>query len=297
MSQAKRGRRGQATLEIVLILIILVAVILGFVAKFNSGFRKYTVDLYGGYYRCLLETGALPGTGSICKDKQAAFDINAGKDILTDGGGGGDSGGGSGGGGGTDGSDGNRGRGGTETSSNSGGGSGSSSSGNTETASSGSSGGGQSVIARMRQNSRRNRTTQVGSAEDMSKSELALAGASGDEEPTRVGNRSVASTNQRRFRSRTNFTMEGEEYVREETKAAVASGTVRKSNDAGSGLRPRRSAYVPPREKKVSQEVEGSGGFAFGNIVRMLFILIIIIVILVVVGGQVMQVVNSSEKN
>lgn len=286
------GRRGQATLEIILLLIILVAVILGLVAKFNSSFRAYTVDLYGGYYRCLLETGELPGTGSVCKDKQAAYDPEAGKDVIT-GGGGGD--GSDGGGNGEDGG-GNRGGGGTETTSNSGSGSGSSGDGNTETVSSGTSGGGQSVIARMRRTSRRNQPTQVGSADDLSKSELAMAGGSGEDEPSRMGSRSVASNNLRRSRSRTNFTMEGEEYVREETKAAVASGTVKKTNEAGSGLRPRRSAYVPPREKKDSQSVEGTGGFAFGNLVRMLFIIIIIVIIVVVVGGQVMQVANSGDK-
>ncbi len=267
------------------------AVILGLVAKFNSSFRKYTVDLYGGYYRCLLETGELPGTGSVCKDKQAAFDPDAGKDVLTGDGSDGSDGGGDG-----EDSGGNRGGGGTETTSNSGSSSGSSSEGNTETASRGSGGGGQSVIARMRQTSRRNRPTQVGSAEDLSQSELAMAGGSGADEASRISNRSVASNNLRRPRSRTNFSMEGEEYVREETKAAVASGTVRKTNEAGSGLRPRRSAYVPPREKKESQSVEGAGRFVFGNIVRMLFIIIIIVIIVVVVGGQMMQVANSGDK-
>ena len=59
-----KSKRGQATVEYVLILVIAVGIIIGGVLKFNKNFDAYARYIYGEYMTCLLETGELPSLGA-----------------------------------------------------------------------------------------------------------------------------------------------------------------------------------------------------------------------------------------
>ncbi len=87
MKQARRlklglGEAGQATLEYILLLIIMIILILSLLYQFHDSFRIYAEAFFDGYIRCLLEVGELPGTGSKCAQEYTAFKATAGKTLL-----------------------------------------------------------------------------------------------------------------------------------------------------------------------------------------------------------------------
>lgn len=325
---------GQATLETVLVLAVTLLIVLGLLYRFNTAFKKYTVDLYGSYYRCLLETGELPGVGSVCKDKQTRFDIASGRELRKAGpstynpnsgrtdnssigsgpgsgsgsgssgpGGSGPGSGGPGSGSGGSGPGSGSGKSGTSGSTagsgeGSGDGSGSGDNGSeTVGGSSSSSGGGRgSVVARLR-NSGRSRSTSMGSA-------TAAAGAGeGEEKPEPLTAYSSSSSSRsgddalRRAKTKMDFKMDGSEYQRAETAAVspvAASSTNKKDKDTDS-LRPRKVAESADRKPTASHKEGESGGMDFGRIFRMFLIFGIIVGIVIFLGGQVLQISKSGE--
>lgn len=309
-----QSQRGQATVEIILVLMVTVLIALGLIYRFNTAFKKYTTDMYGSYYRCLLETGELPGTGSVCGDKQARFNIANGRDLLRDGSGG--SGGGSSSGGGGDGSGSDSGGGGNGKGSNGGKGGGSSGgqagqdSGSEDGGGGGSSGGGGSetvggrgrtsgggtgsVIGRLR-DMQKPRSTAVGKASDAGGGDVAHEEGSS----ISVGSLSRAQAEGlRRVQTKMEFKMDGAEYRREET-AAVAPATAapsKKKVQAGDSLRPRKAVEVTDR-KVASTTMEDKGrGFEFGRIFRLFIIFGLIVAIVIFLGGQMLQISKSGEK-
>ena len=316
----KRGRaafdRGQATLELVLVLLVGVLIALGLIYRFNTAFKKYTIEMYGTYYRCLLETGELPGTGSVCRDKEVRFNIANGRDLVKDGGSGGSGSGGSGSGGsggsggngsnggsGGSGSGGSSGKGssgsqaGQSGSDGSGGGSGSGSDGGSSESVGGrgrTRGGGRgSVIGRLR-NLQKPRSTAVGSASD------AAGGVGHTDDPI-----APVSTNSRarveglrRVQTKMEFKMDGAEYQRPET-AAVAPTTaapMKKTVQAGDSLRPLKAVEKTDRKPAGSMKDEKGGGLEFGRIFRLFIIIGIIIAIVIFLGGQMLQISKSGDK-
>lgn len=300
--------KGQATIEVVLLAFIAVVVILGLIYRFNTAFKKYTTDLYGSYYRCLLETGELPGTGSVCKDRAARFEIANGREKLKWGqsdsgssGGGSSSGSGSGNGG----SGGNGGKGsaksGKSASGNESGGNNAANSGTgggDSVSAGGSAGGrGQSVVGRLRQISKRNGSTAVGGAEQLSDEEKSLATGSGDSLRADYAGARGSGDSLRAARTKMDFAM-GHEEVEKELKVASApvSGPVSKRADrTGDGLRPRNAVEVTDRKPAQATMKEDSSGMDFGKIFRIFMIVAIIVAIVIFLGGQILQISKSSE--
>ncbi len=333
-SLIRNAERGQASLEMILLMIIGMIVILGLVYRFNTSFKRYTIEMYGTYYRCLLETGELPGTGSICRDREARYDIANGRTLVTDGdtgtggtddgsvGGGGSGGSGSGGSGGSgsggsgsggSGSGGSgsgkNGRGGSGNqagsgSGGSGGGSGGSGGGDAEAGSEAvggnqRNGGRGSVVSRLK-NAGRNRSTSVGSASDLSKEDADAAASANGENGLIVDATSARHTKDslRSARTKMDFSMEGDQYQREETKAVapIAATATKKSADrGGDSLRPRKAVEKGDRAPAKKRD-DDSGGLEFGKLFRLFLIIGIVIAIVVFLGGQVLQISKSGEK-
>src|SRR5687768_9585757 len=109
------NQRGQAIVEYILVLVVVVALIIGALSQLNEGFRQYTENLFGGYIECLIETGELPTLHSAnpgtteCTPPEFTAEIEP-HDPSEGGGGGGDGtgGGGDGTGGGSSGSKANK---------------------------------------------------------------------------------------------------------------------------------------------------------------------------------------------
>lgn len=289
----------------VLLLVIGMLIALGMIYRFNTAFKQYTTDMFGTYYRCLLETGELPGVASVCRDRKARFDIANGRELVrnvpgsagTGGGSGGAGGSGSGGGRGGAGAGGeggqNNGSSGNSASSPSGGGGGGSESVGGSSRSSG--GGSGSVVGRLR-NLGRQRSTAVGQ----------VGGAGGDENAAMsdtvsggvYGSR--ATVNQlRRPQTKMAFKMDSSS-VEPEARAAVTAVTTAKvaakSADRGDSLRPRKTVENTNRKPAESLTEDKGGGLEFGRLFRIFLIIVIIVAIVVFLGGQVLQISKSSEQ-
>ena len=81
--------QGQAVIEYILFLIIIVSVILGILYQFNDTFKKFIHSYFGDYIACLLETGELPSLGGeggpsqeACNAKFKNFNVSSGRSIL-----------------------------------------------------------------------------------------------------------------------------------------------------------------------------------------------------------------------
>ena len=301
------NERGQATIEVILLAFIAVVVILGLIYRFNTAFKKYTTDLYGSYYRCLLETGELPGTGSVCKDRAARFEIANGREKLKwspsdDASGGGGSSGGSG--PGSGGGSGGKGSSGGAKS-----GSGNETSGSSNSASSGSSGGdsvsaggsaggrGQSVVGRLRQISKRNGSTAVGGADQLSDDEKNLAAGAGDSLRADYAGARGNADSLRNARTKMDFAMGGDEMQQEArvASAPVSGPTAKRADRTGDALRPRKAVENTDRKPAQAGMKEDSSGMDFGKMFRIFMIVAIIVAIVIFLGGQILQISKSSE--
>ncbi len=308
----RHKQSGQASLEMVLVLVIGMMIALGLVYRFNTAFKKYTIDMYGTYYRCLLETGELPGIGTICKDKKAAYAIASGSTLVNNQSGpsGGSSGssspntnsGGSGGGSGS----GSGGKGGGSSGKSSGGGSGDSSGGGSSAdsgseavgngSSSKSGGRGASVIGRLRGLQNKKVSTAVGTTGGGDKE----AGDGGLPPPLAVGRTRGGSDDLRGVRTKMNFEMEGEGYARRETAGVTATTATAKApgkkGESGDSLRPRKA--VEKGESTVTRKLDNDkgGGLEFGKLFRLFLIIGIVIAIVIFLGGQVLQISKGGEK-
>lgn len=63
MKSVSSKESGQAVIEYILVLIVVVSILLGVMWQFNDGFRKFTNSYFGDYLACLLELGELPALG------------------------------------------------------------------------------------------------------------------------------------------------------------------------------------------------------------------------------------------
>lgn len=85
----KVREQGQAVIEYILLLIIIVSIILGVLYQFNDAFKNFLQSYFGDYIACLLETGELPSLGGnggpnqgICNAKFKNFNVSNGRPIL-----------------------------------------------------------------------------------------------------------------------------------------------------------------------------------------------------------------------
>ena len=68
-----RSQSGQAVIEYVLVLVIVVSILTGILFQFSSAFRTYTKALFGDYISCLLEAGELPGSSIACSESMPSW--------------------------------------------------------------------------------------------------------------------------------------------------------------------------------------------------------------------------------
>lgn len=87
-SEHARGlasQRGQAIVEYILILVVVVGIVLGLMHQFSDAFRQYVQGYFGDYLACLLETGEMPSLGGdgitigICNSQFEAFSLSNGR--------------------------------------------------------------------------------------------------------------------------------------------------------------------------------------------------------------------------
>ncbi len=103
------SQSGQAVLEYLLILIVVVGIALGVLYQLNTALKKYVQSYFGDYVACLLETGELPSLGGgggvnadSCESEYEEFSLKNGRPLIAgdgsssggDGAGGGGNGGG-----------------------------------------------------------------------------------------------------------------------------------------------------------------------------------------------------------
>jgi hypothetical protein len=288
--RVRQNQSGQAIIEYLLILIVVIALVLGLAYQFNSAFRVYVTNYFGNYIACLLETGELPslganGAGGRCgAEFGRSFNLADGRPLVGTGGGGG-----GGGGGGTAGpgdrAGGGGGRGSSSSSGSGGGGGGSPADGGAG------SGGPQTAASYFNRRGRPPRTA-VGNASGSEEKSYTGNTEAGKGRGRRVGEvnrdtgRVTRSTLDRRFIS----TDELEQRSNEKQ-------TTTKAGETGStgGLRPKRLSYEAKRSVAAANDVEVEE-FGFGKMLRILMIVLIIIALVLLIGGQLLQISKSWEK-
>jgi hypothetical protein len=79
----KLNQTGQAFIEYILVLLVVVSICLGVMWQFNDAFRKFSNSYFGNYIACLLELGELPALGGstsgVCASEYEPFDIANGR--------------------------------------------------------------------------------------------------------------------------------------------------------------------------------------------------------------------------
>lgn len=267
---------GQAIVEYILILFVVVGIALGVVYQFNDAFKKWSANYFGEYVACLLETGELPiidnapGDSGICSQLFKPFSLADGvrlKSADSTGGGGGsgsDKGGpGSG--------SGSREVGRNGGSSGSGGGS-------------GSFGGGRGRGGSGRLGDKAAKGKKSGE-KDTFTGDTSAGGYGGGYSAT---NRKLDVGLRQRIDKR--FAFETEREAPETRR--TASVTKSKSGEDG-GI---KRAKI--RGKKLagnSTDTEDGAPIGFGNLLRYLIIAAIIIALIVFLGGQALQISKSME--
>lgn len=92
--KSRLNQAGQAVLEYILVLVVIVSIILGILYQFNDAFKNFLDSYFGDYIACLLETGELPSLGgdgpgqAECIPPFQDFNIASGQSLQTGGGGG-----------------------------------------------------------------------------------------------------------------------------------------------------------------------------------------------------------------
>lgn len=269
-----KNQRGQGTVEYVLVLALVVAIIFGGIYQLNTAFRVFADNYFGEYLACLLETGELPGVGggdpnSLCKIE--AFDLAKGqRRDGQDGNGGGGAGG--------PGDDGDQ----SDaddpsivknTSGSPGGGS------NAEIGSaSGSRNGSNSARTRIRRGGSGGDEDENGSGEGGS-SPSAFANSYDQGRTVRIPIRNVDQFGR----------VINKRKDKEETRTKVSSSTIERGAREGAPERIKVVKRVPASEDK-DDGVE----FTMGNMLRYLIIIAIIIAIVIFIGGQALQVSKST---
>ena len=273
---------GVAILEYILILVIIVVIALSLLYQFNHTFKTYAGMLFDGYYRCLMETGELPGTGTQCSAEFGNFDMKSGKKLVSENAGFGPMGSGA---DGANGSDANKkdgskdaaGKGGEKTGRNRGG----------RNASTGVGSMGRSG---------RFKSAPMGKLATTSGEVASQASESPGQNMTPV--RSVGYVNQRR-RARAlsmSYFVSGDTEEKKRTEARPASASVAVGNNDQAALRPSKRPYTPPRAPAEAGDTDAGGGFTFGKLIRTLIIVALIMAIVVFFGGQLLQISKSGEK-
>ena len=91
-----RSQSGQAVVEYILVLVVVVGIALGVMYQLNTALKKYVQSYFGDYVACLLETGELPSLGGSsganaesCASLYEPFSLQNGRPLIADSGSGG----------------------------------------------------------------------------------------------------------------------------------------------------------------------------------------------------------------
>src|ERR1043166_6622756 len=79
MVQVRRKHAGQALLEYVILLVIVVTIILGILVQYNKTLGQYFYSMFVGensYLYCLIQHAVLPGAPS-CEEARPSFDAQS----------------------------------------------------------------------------------------------------------------------------------------------------------------------------------------------------------------------------
>ena len=293
--RAKAQQAGQAVLEYILILFVVVGVILGILYQFNDAFKQFLDSYFGDYIACLLESGELPSLGgsgpnsSECISPIAGFTVAAGQSITNTGGGSGSSG--------SDGADGNSSSNrNNDSDSSSRDRSSSSSSSNNGRRPSVTSGGGVSNGDNANGLGRRGLRRR-----NVSVKKSVVQGA--DQKDSGFGNNSDGSTlgggRRGRIRRRRRIIYLDEDDlsdVAKQKKQQQLSGSVKKKVEAGGRVLRETTIEYKKKPPKRNIATDISSGFSFGQLIKMMLILGILIAIFIFLGGQAVQIKKSWQK-
>lgn len=297
----KACQAGQAVVEYILVLVIVVSIILGILFQFNDAFKNFLQSYFGDYLACLLETGELPtlGDGSgggECQANFAGFSVASGKPLKppTPGGGGGGSGSGSGGSGGSG--------------SGSGSDSDSSSSKNSKAAAkaptpakssgSGSGGRGANAMSARANSERMSRGTRNRPAaqpvENAGDSASDSSGSGDSSDGFSIGGR------RRRAAARSTVSV-SDEYVADKEKDKEGKEGIKGKASAkqkqASRLRASTFMMSTPKIPESLAGVEEETSFSFAVLIKFLLIGGILIVLFIFLGGQALQIKKSWQKS
>jgi hypothetical protein len=284
-SRVLGSQGGQALVEYILILVVVVSLLSGVAYQFNSAFKVWANNYFGDYLACLLETGELPnvdgqgGDAGICQSSFKTFSLADGKPLKTTGGGGGGSGSGKGGEGHNGGKNG-------ESSANLPNGGSHGSRGATDTAGArsrigsfgGSSGSFNKTAARRKGggSGQEEKDTYTGSTE---------AGDYG----SGGGNRSSKRGGSVRTRLNTKFAFD------KDKEEIPARRNVTSANKTAAESLSKTRVQINRKGLKKDVMATDNSGFGFGDLIRWLLIIIIIIALLVTLGGQFVQIGKASD--
>ena len=89
------SQSGQAVMEYILVLVVVVGIALGVMYQLNTALKKYVQSYFGDYIACLLETGELPNFGGStganaesCESLYEEFSLQNGRPLIASSGGG-----------------------------------------------------------------------------------------------------------------------------------------------------------------------------------------------------------------
>lgn len=318
----KSDQRGQAVVEYVLMLVIVLSLVLG-VKKAFGKLDQFFQSYVGDYVACLMEYGELPslgstntdlnlhspkgGTGKLCDSKFQSFTFEDGFAAV-----GGSGGGGTGGTGGTGNGKNGNGRANSANGSNNGNKNSSSNASNSSTdGSNGADGAGSG--GRGRRGSARNPYQDGRISNSSSYGSTDTNGDGGGDGKTRYIEDNSEDAARRRGRNRAalrNFyrveyshsrykAITG--YEKEELeknlpkKPRQPETTVVQVDDGGSRIGPMKKVFTPPERKPAADDSSQDSGFTFGNFFKWLVIGGIIIACLVFFGGQILNYTNSQD--
>ena len=293
--RAKARQAGQAILEYILVLVIIVSLILGIMYQFNDAFKNFLDNYFGDYIACLLETGELPSLGGSgptsaeCISPYANFSLASGNAP------GGTSGNGSGSGNGSSSSNGSS----SDTE-------GSSSDGSKSGSGSSSRAGSRSRPASI--NSRGGTSNAEGgnraSRGSVKRIKRTVGGNSVSGSPSGFGGDSTDSGGRIGRRSRTirkkRIIYLGDSYLTEDAKKkkknpVISKGKQSEKAETVSNLRQPKFTLKLPEERALASEDDNSG-FSFGTLLKFLLIGGILIAIFIFLGGQAVQIKKSWQK-
>ncbi len=311
------NNQGQAVIEYILLLVIIVSLVLGMRGVFGA-MNTFMTDMIGGYVSCLMEYGELPSLGVEDSDLKQHKDGDGKRCPLPSfsaaasfgggytGGAGGSSGGsgsGSGSGGNGKNASGSGGKGGEASKSGSSGdssdGDGSSRSGSSKSSSSRASarGRGSSPYSRG-QISRSTGFSTADNPQDLNDTSKIKAISAAEDESSDGGDVSGGRRSYRRSSSaRPKYkALVGKmaEEVQKSTRVPRKPGSTLLSTDEGYRMTVVKRNFTPP-EVKPPPEEKPQEGFGFGNFLKWIIIAGIIIACFILFGGQVMNYSNSDS--